>query len=246
MQLKLIVKVIFFELFLTSVMSRVSVINSNRVDFDKRIDWSLLGESARICFDHLGYNPTDDEILERCDGAEVLVSKEISLSEELVSRLPDTVKLICEAGTGYNNIALNACRKRGILVANVPSYSEGAVASLVITSILNFSCGFLQQQKELWQGDRSNFCKGLPAKTHFEVEGKTLGLIGGRGNIGNRVTATALSLGMKVLISTRSLTDVTEQYGVQYTDSVDTLLQSSDFVSIHCPLNVEVNDLKLD
>ena len=90
-------------------------------------------------------------------------------------------------------------------------------------------------------GDMSNFMKGLPSSEHFEVEGKILGLVGGRGKIGERVKSIALSLGMKVVISSRnvSLTEPTSE-NVEYTDSIDDLLKKSDFVSLHCPLNSEV------
>lgn len=55
-----------------------------------------------------------------------------------------------------------------MIVTNVPSYSESAVASLVVTFMLSLSCGLVQQQRKLWQGDRSDFMKGLPHANHFE------------------------------------------------------------------------------
>lgn len=194
----------------------------------------------------MGANPTDDDIIERSRDCDVIVTKEIQIAESVIMRLPSTVKLICEAGTGFNNVSLDACRSRGILVANVPSYSEGAVASLVITFLLNFSCGMQAQQRRLLQGDKTRFINGLPSEEHFELEGKTLGLIGGRGNIGTRVAQTARTLGMNILISSRAIPDPASQLpggGVSYTDSVEFLLQNSDFVSIHCPLNSETKDL---
>lgn len=136
---------------------RVVVINASRVDFDRTIDWSSLGVESKVFYDSIGENPSDDEILSRCQNCDVVVSKEIAISAQLINRLPTDVKLICEAGTGYNNINLDACRSRGILVANVPSYSEQAVATLVITFLLNFSCGLLEQQRELWEGEIATF-----------------------------------------------------------------------------------------
>lgn len=220
----------------------VSVINANRIDFDQNINWSSIGSQVSIYNDEIGVNPTDDQFTDRCQNSEVIITKEIALKEHLIMNLPASVKLICEAGTGYNNIDLNACRRRGILVTNIPSYSEGAVASLVITFILTLSCGLIHQQRELWSGDRTTFQKGIPPAQHFEVEGKMLGLIGGSGNIGQRVTAIALSLGMKVLISSRSIPSDNQREGVTFTDSIDHLISSSDFISIHCPLNDEVNN----
>ena len=59
-----------------------------------------------------------------------------------VHLLPPSVKLICEAGTGYNNVDLDAAKRRGIVVCNVPTYSTDAVAHLVVTHVLNFSGAF--------------------------------------------------------------------------------------------------------
>jgi glycerate dehydrogenase len=220
----------------------VSVINANRIDFDRKINWSSLGSHVSIHNDEVGLNPTNEEIWRRSNNCEVIITKEIPFDDHVVMNLPASVKLICEAGTGYNNIDLNACRIRDIKVANIPNYSEGAVASLVITFILTLSCGLIAEQKELWGGNLSTFQKGIPSKEHVEVEGKVLGLIGGTGNIGQRVANIALSLGMKILISSRRLSPDSQREGVEYTDSVDYLISRSDFISIHCPLNEEVRE----
>jgi len=155
------------------------------------------------------------------------------------------VKLICEAGTGFNNIDIDACRQRGICVMNVPSYSSSAVASLVITFILNFSCGLISQQKKLWNGDRSNFTSFLH-EPHFELEGKTLGLVGGRGTIGSKVSALATALGMKVVVSTRRTPPISTDesaHDIIYTSSIEEIFRCSDFISLHCPLSSETHHL---
>ena len=168
---------------MSSSVQKIAVVNANRVDFDKKVDWTALGENVHVYTDALGINPTDDEIIDRSRDCDVIVTKEIAISESLISRLPGSVRLICEAGTGYNNVALVAARARGIAVANVPSYSESAVASLVVTFMLALSCGLVKEQCKLRMGDRSSFMKGVPGEEHFELSGKTIGLIGGRGNI---------------------------------------------------------------
>ena len=65
------------------------------MNFDGKLDFSILSDEV-IVYD----DTTPDELLERVDGAEILVTKEMPVSGELISRLPDSVKLICEAGTG--------------------------------------------------------------------------------------------------------------------------------------------------
>eukprot|EP00951_Prasinocladus_malaysianus_P003720 scaffold26263_cov32-Prasinocladus_malaysianus.AAC.1 len=108
------------------------------------------------------------------------------------------------------------------------------MAHMAITMMLNLSCSFMQQQKKLALGDRMGW-RSLGDLPHFELQDKTLGLIGGRGTIGSRVADIALAFNMRVLISSRN-PQPSEKEGVDVVD-VPTLLRESDFVSIHCPLN---------
>jgi glycerate dehydrogenase len=215
----------------------IGVVNATRLDFDRKLNWSTLGNGVSIYYDPVGSDPTDEMLIERAVGKVILITKEIPITPSLLARLPTTVRVICEAGTGFNNIALDVCTERGIKVMNVPSYSSSAVASLVLTFILNFSCSLVQQQRSLFVGDNTNFttCLSVP---HFEVAGKTLGLIGGKGNIGSQVASLAKAFDMTILISTRDSNSIANsESGIFYTSSVEELLQRSDFISLHCPLN---------
>ena len=81
---------------------------------------------------------------------------------------------------------------------------------------------------------------------HFELGGKVMGLVGGRGGIGGKVAALARALGMCVLVSTRGAPpagDADAPPGVEYTRDVDELLARSDFVLLHCPLTPETHHL---
>ena len=150
----------------------------------------------------------------------------------MLSQFPDTVKLIVEAGTGYNNIDLNAAKERGITVCNIPAYSTERVAHTVIMMILNFASTMQQQIGMLAKGDRSNFTKYLQV-SHTEVNGKTLGVVGA-GHIGMEVIKVAKALGMNILIYTR--TPKADGDGIRYV-SLDELLENSDYITLHCPLN---------
>jgi len=253
----------------------VAVINAGRLDWDRQINWATLPNSA-VYHEEPEHPPSDDDIILMCRGCDVMVTKEIQITASLIESLPGTIKLICEAGTGYNNIDMDECRTRGITVMNVPSYSEDAVASLVLTFILNHAAGLVTQQRMISDGDRSSFEK-MEAVTPFEVAGKTLGLVGGRGSIGTKVTALAKALGMRVIVSTRNppappgspaAEDDDEsdaasdagtadglgsprrpplpppmEDGVVYVGTLDELLEHSDFVSLHCPLNDDTSML---
>ncbi|CAL1146449.1 unnamed protein product [Cladocopium goreaui] len=86
----------------------------------------------------------------------------------------------------------------------------------------------------LQKGDRDNFTKSLQVP-HFELQGKVLGLIGGSGGIGSKVAALAEAIGMKVVITSRS--------PKPNALPLEELLRTSDFVSLHCPLNADTKHL---
>ena len=206
---------------------RVVVVNASKMNYDHALDFSVLSSDVQV-YD----NSTNEELIERIQGARVVVTKELPVNAELLSQFPDTVKLIVEAGTGYNNIDLNAAKERGITVCNIPAYSTERVAHTVIMMILNFASTMQKQIGMLAKGDRSNFTKYLQV-SHTEVNGKTLGVIGA-GHIGMEVIKVAKALGMNILVHTR--TPKADGDGIRYV-SLAELLENSDYITLHCPLN---------
>ena len=212
---------------------RVVVVNASKMNYDHALDFSILSNDVQV-YD----NSTNTELIKRIQGARVVVTKEISVTAELLSQFPDTVKLIVEAGTGYNNIDLNAAKAKGITVCNIPAYSTERVAHTVIMMILNFASTMQQQIGMLAKGDRSNFTKYLQV-SHTEVNGKTLGVVGA-GHIGMEVIKVAKALGMNILVHTR--TPKADGDGIRYV-SLDELLENSDYITLHCPLNDQTKHL---
>ena len=212
---------------------RVVVVNASKMNYDHALDFSILSNDVQV-YD----NSTNTELIERIQGARVVVTKEISVTAGLLSQFPDTVKLIVEAGTGYNNIDLNAAKTKGITVCNIPAYSTERVAHTVIMMILNFASTMQQQIGMLAKGDRSNFTKYLQV-SHTEVNGKTLGVVGA-GHIGMEVIKVAKALGMNILVHTR--TPKADGDGIRYV-SLDELLENSDYITLHCPLNDQTKHL---
>ena len=206
---------------------RVVVVNASKMNYDQALDFSVLSSDVQVYDDS-----TNEELIERIQGARVVVTKELPVGADLLSQFPDTVKLIVEAGTGYNNIDLNAAKERGITVCNIPAYSTERVAHTVIMMILNFASTMQKQIGMLAKGDRSNFTKYLQV-SHTEVNGKTLGVVGA-GHIGMEVIKVAKALGMNILVHTR--TPKADGDGVRYV-SLDELLENSDYITLHCPLN---------
>ena len=212
---------------------RVVVVNADKMNYDHALDFSILSNDVQVYEDS-----TNAELIERIQGARVVVTKELPVSADLLSQFPDTVELIVEAGTGYNNIDLDAAKKKGITVCNIPAYSTERVAHTVIMMILNFASTMQQQIGMLARGDRSNFKKYLQV-SHTEVNGKTLGVVGA-GHIGMEVIKVAKALGMNILVHTR--TPKADGDGIRYV-SLDELLENSDYITLHCPLNDQTKHL---
>jgi glycerate dehydrogenase len=212
---------------------RVVVVNASKMNYDHLLDFSVVSNDVQVYDDS-----TNAELIERIQGARVVVTKELPVGAELLSQFPESVKLIVEAGTGYNNIDLDAARAKGITVCNIPAYSTERVAHTVIMMLLNFSSTMQQQIGMLAKGDRSNFTKYLQV-SHTEVNGKTLGVVGA-GHIGMEVIKVAKALGMNVLVHTR--TPKADGDGIRYV-SLDELLEHSDYITLHCPLNEQTKHM---
>ena len=95
------------------------VFNEAKMNFDGNLDFSVLSSEVVTYSD-----TTPDQFLERVADAEILVTKEMPVSREQILALPDSVKLICEAGTGYNNLDLDAAREKGITVCTHCHYDD--------------------------------------------------------------------------------------------------------------------------
>lgn len=213
--------------------AKTIVLNAAKMNFDGNLDFSVLSDNVVVYDD-----TTPEELLSRIQDADIIVTKEMPVSGDLIRQFPKSVKLICEAGTGYNNLDLDAAKEMGITVCNIPAYSSQRVAHTTIMMILNLSSTMQTQMKMLANGNRDNFTKNLQVP-HVEVNGKTLGLIGA-GNIGRAVIKVAKALDMDILVYTRTPRE--DEDGIRYVD-LETLLRSSDYVSLHCPLTPQTKHI---
>ncbi len=209
------------------------VLNGDRMNYDRRLDFSILSDEVKV------YEETRaEQILERIQGFDVVVTKEMPVSGEIIGSFPDSVKLIVEAGTGYNNHDLEAIKEKRITLCNVPAYSTERVAHTAIMMILNLSSSMRKQMNMLRDGDRTNFTRCMQVD-HVEVNGKILGVIG-TGNIGREVIKIAQALGMKIFAYARTPRE--DEPGIHYT-SLEEVLAKCDYLTLHCPLNAETRHL---
>ncbi|WP_026476089.1 NAD(P)-dependent oxidoreductase [Alkaliphilus transvaalensis] len=217
-------------------MENIVFLNAEKLDFDHQLDFSALWELGNFTKYE---DSSEDEIIERVQGQSIIITKELPLTQFHLENFPSSVKLICEAGTGFNNIDIAAAKKKGITVCNVPGYSTEAVAQLAMTLILNFASSLIQQQRMIHKKDFSNFTKHLQVP-HFELKNKTLGVIG-TGTIGQQLIKLARAFDMEVLAFNRTLKTFQDPHVKSV--PLDELLVNSDFVSIHCPLTADTKHL---
>lgn len=217
-------------------MDNIVFLNSNRINFDDKLDFSYLDKLGKVT---KYADSSSEEILERVQNQNIVITKELTIRRDLIEHFPPCVKLICEAGTGYNNIDIAAAKEKNISVCNVPGYSTEAVAQLVITFMLSLSSSLSKQQRMIENKNYDNFTKYLQVP-HFEIQNKTLGVIGA-GAIGQQVMKVAKALGMNILVYNRSFKDLGDS-SIKFV-GLEELLKESDFVSLHCPLTPETKHL---
>ena len=197
------------------------------------------GDLSYDCISQFGevtlYQATDsqEEAIARIGDSEIVLVNKVPMTEAVLDACPN-IRLICIQATGYNTVDCDACKKRGIVVTNVPSYGTAAVAQFTMALILELCHQIGLHNQSVHQGDwvrSENFCYWLTPQS--ELAGKTLGIYG-FGRIGQAVAKLARAFGMEVLACSRRETPEGQKLA-RYVD-LDTLLGQSDILSLHCPL----------
>ena len=152
------------------------------------------------------------------------------------------LKLITLFATGYNNIDVKYAAEKNVAVCNAGAYSTHAVAQQTFAYILDFASKIALYDSDVKSGSwiRSRLFSVFSRPT-FELLGKTVGIFG-YGAIGRQVAAIAHAFGMNILVCTRTQRPELDTVPVTYVD-LDTLLEKSDFITLHCPLNDETRGL---
>ena len=181
--------------------------------------------------------PLNLDTIDKAKDADVIVVFIYStVNKEVLDLLPN-LKFINTMSTGFDHIDIGECKKRSILVSNVPSYGEITVAEHTFALLLSLSRRMVESYARVKSGYFSP--EGL---TGFDLSGKTIGVVG-VGAIGKNVIKIAKGFGMNVLGYKRTPDPKLEQeLGFKITD-LDTLLSSSDIVSIHLPYSQETHHL---
>ena len=201
------------------------------------------------------YNKISPIGLQKFDAAKYVCGEEVENADGAIVRsaalhdveFPATLKAIARAGAGTNNIPIDRCSERGIVVFNTPGANANAVKELVIAGILMCSRRIIPaiEWTKTLKGEGAEVGKlvekGKSAFAGPEIRGKSLGIIG-LGAIGGMVANVANHLGMKVYgydpyLSVNSAWNLTH-HAVHATD-INTIYENCDYISIHVPLTDE-------
>lgn len=180
-----------------------------------------------------------DQTAERIKDADIIITNKVVINRELMEQTP-SLKLICIAATGMNNVDLEGARELDIVVKNVSGYASDSVAQATFAMIFHLEQQLFFYDHYVKSGQYSN--SGIFTnhdKPFRQLKGKRMGIIG-LGNIGRTVAGIAEAFGMDIVYYSTSGKNDDQKFKRV---SLDELLSSSDIVSIHSPLNENTRDL---
>lgn len=177
---------------------------------------------------------TKDNIATVSDAEGLVVFIYSHINKDVLDKLQN-LKWIATMSTGFDHIDIEECKRRGIKVLNVPTYGENTVAEHAFALIFAISRRLIESYERVKEGKFSP--EGL---TGFDLYEKTLGVVG-VGNIGCHSIRIAKGIGMNVLGYKRTPDPKMEQeLGFKFVD-MDTLLSSSDIITLHLPYSAETH-----
>ena len=181
-----------------------------------------------------------EEVIERCRDCDAIITNKAIVSADSI-RGSENLKYIGVTATGVNIVDLDAATDEGIPVCNVAGYGSESVAQMVFAHILNFTHRLAEQAADAQAGGwvkSPDFCYwNYPL---VELKDMTLGIVG-LGQIGEAVARIALAFGMNVTAYTRDASRILPD-GISWR-SLEELIEESDFISLHCPLTSETENL---
>lgn len=176
---------------------------------------------------------TPEQVVERAREADALLTNKVVLGENEFAQLPH-LRYVGVQATGYNVVDVEAARRYGIIVTNIPAYSTASVAQMVMAHLLNITQSvdyYAQQNRAGRWSTNPDFCYW--DNRLIELAGKQMGIVG-FGRTGSAVARLAQAFGMRIVTYTSKPQDTLPD-GVEKC-SLDTLFATSDVVSLHCPL----------
>lgn len=202
---------------------------------------ALIANIRRPAFAHewVEYEATrQDDVAARLADATIAIVNKRLLTADILAGLPQ-LQMVAIAATGYNNIDLDACRARGIVVSNVRGYARETVPEHVFALLLALSRQIGPFHRSVaagrWQLSEQFCYFDYPIR---DLHGRSLGLLGS-GSLGEGVARLAQAFGMRVIRGERKGADSLREGYVAF----DTLIREADVISLHCPLNAATRHL---
>jgi D-lactate dehydrogenase len=191
---------------------------------EKYLENRLKGHFVKFSKEPL--NSEDAQQIKDFDAVSVFIYSKVD--GQIIKEIPQ-LKLVATRSTGFDHIDLEACKKQGVTVCNVPSYGENTVAEHTFALILSLSRNICKSCTRRFEHDFS--IEGLKG---FDLKGKTIGVIG-TGQIGLHVIRIAKGFGMNVVAyDARQNRLLSEVLGFEYA-SLEDLLGRSDIITLHVP-----------
>jgi glyoxylate reductase len=186
----------------------------------------------------------EDVLLSHLRDKHAVISEPLdTISSAIMDSCPN-LRIIANRAVGFDNVEIPEATKRGILVTNTPGVLDAATADLAMALLLATTRRVCEADRYVRAGKWSGFKSDLMLGP--DLNGKTMGIIG-MGRIGTAFAQRAAAFGLNLIYSRSSPPDekdekLSAELGAKRVE-LDELLQNSDFISIHCPLNSRTRGL---
>lgn len=184
-----------------------------------------------------------DEILTLCESEKIealFISGGQRVDKELISNLPQSVKIIATSSVGFDHIDLKAASEKKIIVTNTPDVLSSATADIAMTLLLSVTRRMNEYSKIMHDGWGKGFSQN--EMLGISLEGKTLGILG-MGSIGQMMAKKARAFDMKIIYHNRTRLSKDLEGDAKYYEDFKKLLQDSDVVSLHAPATKETTGI---
>jgi glycerate dehydrogenase len=180
-----------------------------------------------------------NEVIARVSSAEIVITNKVVIDKVVMDAAPN-LKLICVAATGTNNIDIDYAKQKGIAVTNVPGYSTQSVVEMTFAMLFYLlrHLSYYDNYVKSGRYAQSSIFTHLD-RPFWELVGKRWGIIG-LGNIGRNVARIAKCFGCEVVYYSTSGRNINPEFKRV---NLSELLETSDIVSIHAPLNKRTRNL---
>lgn len=214
-------------------LMNIVILDRSTLGFD--VDVDVFKEFGNV----ISYDLTnEDETLNRVKDADIVLTNKVLITKEHMQN--SKMKLICITATGMNNVDLDSAKSLNIEVKNVAGYSTSSVAQVAFSMIFHFvqKLNYYKSYVDNGGWEKSPIFTHID-KPFYELDKKRVGVIG-LGEIGRGFAKKAKAFDCEVVYYSTSGRNSNSEYKRV---ELDELLQTSDIISVHCPLNEQTQDL---